>query len=106
MKRENIRSCLIEGVLPTIKAKWPREDFGHLIFNLQDNARTHINQNDEEFCQAATQDGFHIGLICQLVNSPNLRILDLGFFSATQALQYKEAPKTIDDLVNPIEEVI
>ena len=33
-------------------------------------------------------------------NSPDLNVLDLGFFSTIQSLQYKESPKNIDDLVN------
>ena len=32
VKRELIRSYLIEKVLPTIKKKWPREDIRNLIF--------------------------------------------------------------------------
>jgi hypothetical protein len=31
-----------------------------------------------------------------------MNILDLEFFAAIQALQYKEAPKTIDELVGAV----
>ncbi|GLT97918.1 hypothetical protein SLE2022_154600 [Rubroshorea leprosula] len=103
VKKETIKACLIDKVIPTIKAKWPREDFQHPIFLQQDNARTHIDPNDEEFRQAATKEGFDIRLMCQPTNSPDLNVLDLGFFSAIQFVQCKEAPKNIDDLVNPVE---
>ncbi|KAI5424708.1 hypothetical protein KIW84_030771 [Lathyrus oleraceus] len=67
-----------------------------------DNARTHINHDDPLFREAATKDGFDIRLMCQPANSPDLNILDLGFFSAIQSLQYKEAPKTIDELISAV----
>ncbi|XP_062217730.1 uncharacterized protein LOC133917934 [Phragmites australis] len=62
--------------LPVIREKWPREDSGCPIFIQQDNARNHIDPNDEEFCRASKQDGFDIRLYCQPPNSPNLNVLD------------------------------
>ena len=93
---------MIEKVLPAIKAKWPREDLRNPIFIQQDNARTHIDHNDDEFCRVAREDGCDIRLMCQPPNSPDLNVLDLGFFSAIQALQYKELPKTVDEFVNVV----
>lgn len=98
VNRDVIRSFLIENVLLTIKEKWPRDDLDTKIFIQQDNARTHINHDNQEFIQEATQDGFIIRLMCQPANSPDLNILDLGFFSAIQSLQHKESPKTIVNL--------
>ncbi|KAL7154874.1 hypothetical protein ABFS83_03G033200 [Erythranthe nasuta] len=103
VKRDVIRSFLIEKVIPTIKDKWPREDSRYPIFIQQDNARTHIPQDDIEFCRVAKEDGFDIRLMCQLPNSPELNVLDLGFFSAIQSLQYKESPKNVDELINAVE---
>ncbi|XP_058784796.1 uncharacterized protein LOC131659654 [Vicia villosa] len=104
VNRDVIRSFLIEKVLPAIKEKWPRDDLGTTIFIQQDNVRTHINHDDQEFIQEATQDGFDIRLMCQPANSPDLNVLDLGFFSAIQSLQHKESPKTIDELVRAVVE--
>ena len=102
VRREVMRSYLIEKVLPAIKAKWPREDLGNPIFIQQDNARTHIDHDDAEFCREANKDGFNIRLICQPANSSDLNVLDLGFFNAIQSLQYKESPTTVDELVNVV----
>ncbi|XP_059315736.1 uncharacterized protein LOC132066441 [Lycium ferocissimum] len=102
VNRDISRSYFIEKVIPSIKAKWLREDIGSPIFIQQDNARTHICLDDEEFRQVATQDGFDIRLMCQPPNSPDLNILDLGFFRAIQSLQHKEAPKTIDELIDAV----
>jgi hypothetical protein len=102
VNRDVVRSFLINKVLPAIRDKWPREDLGSTIYIQQDNARTHVNSNDPAFLEAASKDGFDIRLMCQPANSPDLNILDLGFFAAIQALQYKEAPKTIDELVGAV----
>ncbi|XP_057440743.1 uncharacterized protein LOC130732769 [Lotus japonicus] len=100
--REISRSFLIEKVIPAIKEKWPRDDIHIPIFIQQDNARSHIKENDSEFCRVAKEDGFDIRLMCQPPNSPDLNVLDLGFFSAIQALQYKEPTRTIDELIGAV----
>ena len=102
MTKDVIRSCIIEKVLPAIRAKWPH-DTKDVIFIQQDNAKPHIDPNDPEFLEVASSDGFNINLSCQLPNSPELNVLDLGLFRAVQSLQHQEAPSTIDDLVNAIE---
>ncbi|XP_058726901.1 uncharacterized protein LOC131598302 [Vicia villosa] len=98
-----IRTFLIEKILPVIKEKWPIEEKGSPIFIQQDNARTHIDCHDEEFCRVASQDGFDIRIMCQPANSPDLNILDLGYFNAIQSLQYKESLNSIDELVKVVE---
>lgn len=94
---------LIDKVLPAIKNSWPIEEAGETIFIQQGNARSHINQNDEDFHRAASEGGFDIQLICQPPNSPDLNISDLGFFNAIQALQQKHVMKSIDDLISAVE---
>ncbi|WOG92956.1 hypothetical protein DCAR_0312234 [Daucus carota subsp. sativus] len=101
--RDVIRSFYINKLLKAIREKWPREDYGKSICIQQDNARTHIDPDDPEFCQAAAQEGFNIYVRCQPPNSPDLNVLDLGFFNAIQSLRYKESPKTVDELVSAVE---
>jgi hypothetical protein len=103
--RDVIRDFMINKVLPAIRAKWPREDVGRPIFIQQDNAPTHLKLDDPVFCEAAKQEGFDIRLICQPANSPDFNILDLGFFRAIQAIQYKKNAKTIEALVPAVQEV-
>ena len=102
VKRDDIRRCLLEKVIPKIHEKWPREDVGKVIFIQQDNARTHVAPSDEQFRAAASQNGFDIRLMCQPPNSPDLNILDLGFFSAIQALQHKSCPKNVEELIHEV----
>jgi hypothetical protein len=101
--KDVIRKFFVEKILPAIKEKWPREEIGQPIFIQQDNARTHIDCNDEEFCRAASQDGFDIRLMRQPPNSPDLNVLDLGYFRSIQSLQQKESTNTIDELLAAVE---
>ena len=75
------------------------------IFIQQDNAPSHLKVDDPIFCEAAKQEGFDIRLICQPPNSLDFNILDLGFFRAIQAIQYKKDAKTIKDLVSTVQQV-
>jgi hypothetical protein len=96
---------MINKVLPAIQAKWPREDVGKPIFIQQDNAPSHLKLDEPVFCEAAKQERFDIRLICQPPNSLNFNILDLDFFRAIQATQYKKNAKTIEALVPAVQEV-
>jgi hypothetical protein len=103
--RDVIRQFMIEKVLPAIKAKWPRDDVNKPIYIQQDNTPSHIEVHNPLFCEAAQQDGFDICLICQPANSSNFNILDLGFFSTMQSIQYKKKAKAIQDLIPVVQEV-
>ena len=103
--RDVMRDFMINKVLPAIRAKWPREDVGKPIYIQQDNAPSHIKLDDPIFCEAAKQNGFDIRLICQPPNSPDFNILDLGFFRAIQAIQYKKNAKTVEALIPVVQEV-
>jgi hypothetical protein len=100
--REVNKMFLINHVLPAIKRLWPKEDAGKTIFIQQDNAKSHVDKNDEDFLQAASEGGFDIQLTCQPSNSPDLNILDLGFFNAIQSLQHKVSAKSVGDLVKAV----
>ncbi|XP_056683210.1 uncharacterized protein [Spinacia oleracea] len=101
--REVIRAKLIEEVLPAIMAKWPANACKE-IWIQQDNAKPHISVDDAEFRAAATKNGFKIRLTCQPAQSPDLNVLDLGFFRAIQSLQYKAFPKDTKELLKSVED--
>ena len=54
---------------------------------------------DVEFCNAVEALDLNVQLVCQPPNSPNMNVLDLGFFNAIQSLQHKAAPRNIDELI-------
>jgi hypothetical protein len=94
---------MIGKVLPTIHAKWPRKDIGKIIYIQQDNATPHLSPSDKLFCEAAQQQGFDISIVCQLANSPDLNILDLGFFNAIQPIQKKSTCRTTEESVADVD---
>ncbi|XP_010667495.2 uncharacterized protein LOC104884520 [Beta vulgaris subsp. vulgaris] len=85
--KETIREMIINKLLPAIRAKW-LENGCKQIWIQQDNARPHIQPNDAEFLEASRQGGFEINIICLPAQSPDLNVLDLGFFKAIQSIQH------------------
>ena len=98
------RDFMVNKVLLALKAKWPAEERGMPIFIQQDNACTHIAIDDPAFVQATQADGWVIRLTCQPPNSPDLNVLDLGFFAAIQALFEKGTPNNIKQIVLKVNE--
>ena len=96
-----IKQCLLEKIIPAIKAKWPL-DCNRPIVIQQDNARPHICNTDLDFIEVAKSDGFNITLANQPANSPDLNINDLGFFRVIQGLQHEKAPTTVCELVGAV----
>lgn len=101
--KDQYRDMLLENVLPAIRLQWPRATAARPIFIQQDNAKPHISMLDEAFTDAARTAGFHIRLRCQPPNSPDMNVLDLGFFNAIQSLQHQSAPKNVDELIVIVE---
>jgi len=96
--RNEFRCMLVEKVIPAIKVKWPgnKED---IIWIQQDNAKPHTTPSDVVVAAAGMEGGWSIQLKNQPPNSPDLNILDLGFFNTIQSLQYEKAPRDIDELI-------
>ncbi|XP_057789677.1 uncharacterized protein LOC131006538 [Salvia miltiorrhiza] len=101
--REIIREFLLAKVIPKIWEVWPTDDSRSTIFIQQDNARTHVDPNDVEFQEVASQNGFDIRLMCQPANSLDFNILDLGFFRAIQSMQEKKKTNNIAELIQAVE---
>jgi len=101
--RNVIKKCVLEEVVPSMMELWPIEERGQPISIQQDNAKTHIDSEDQDFRRVASQNGFDIRLVCQPPNSPDLNVLDLGFFRSIQALQHKKSPNSADDLVDAVQ---
>ena len=99
--KEHIRATLITNVLPTIRAKWPQGLSKH-IYIQQDNVKPHIAYNDREFLEEAMKDGFYIQLVQQPPNSPDMNVLDLGFFRSIQALQYQKVAYNVTQLLRAV----
>lgn len=92
----------MEKVILAIKNKWPRGSRKGEIKIQWDNAKPHASIIKQAIVQAGNADCWNISLTCQLTNSPNCNVLDHTFFNSIQSLQHRQAPMTIDKLIQAI----
>ncbi|CAN0166365.1 unnamed protein product [Laminaria digitata] len=97
--KERYKAKLIQHVIPAIKRDWPRGRRGETIWAQHYNAPSHNLNQDPDVVRECTADGRDIRFISQPPISPDLNILDLGFFNSIQSLQDRTTPRTIDDLI-------
>ena len=98
------RKLLIEKVLPAIHTKWPRlNTMTSPIRIQQDGATPHIVSDDPEFRAAVEALGLNLHLYTQPAQSPDLNILDLGFFRAIQSFN-DATPSSEMELIASVEE--
>ena len=93
---EGYKRMLIDKVLPALRAGCPRS-LSHsangqpkILYLQDDGAGAHGKlAEDPEFLAACTADGFHFQLRRQPSQSPDLNVLDLGFFNHLQSLTWR-----------------
>ena len=96
------QELLISKLLPAIIEKWPWTDrLSRKILIQQDGAKSHINTDDEEFREAIQDQELNAGLYTQ-ASSPDVNLLDLGFFRAIQSFN-DAAPKNEEELIQSVQ---
>ncbi|KAF0702476.1 hypothetical protein AaE_015898 [Aphanomyces astaci] len=90
------RDYVLNKVIPAIKASFPSAN--KRVVLQHDNATPHGAITDSELAAVST-DGWTFVMRRQPPNSPDLNVLDLGFFASIQSLQYKKMSRSIDDVV-------
>jgi len=99
--KATFKDYIVGKVFPAIKEKWPGRKKGH-IWIQQDNAKPHFGSDDPEVLEAGKSGGWNIQMMNQPPQSPDLNVLDLGFFNAIQSLQASKVASKIDDLVEAV----
>ncbi|ETV82533.1 hypothetical protein H257_05136 [Aphanomyces astaci] len=92
------RAFLIDKVLPTIVSKWPCPN--RLMHLQHDNARAHVTPDDAKILAAFSSystTGWMFSIKPQPPNSPDMNILNLGFFVASQSLQHHRSAHKVDE---------
>jgi hypothetical protein len=84
--KEVYKKFILEKVLPAIEEKWPQCHRNMAIKLQQDNAKPHLIHNDPEVLEKLSNMTVNVSLFDQPPNSPDLNVLDLGYFAAIQAL--------------------
>jgi hypothetical protein len=98
------KEMIMEKVYPAIKEKWPYCHSRETIWINEDNCRCHPEATRTVLQDVAAMDGWDIRGRPQPPNSPDLNVLDLGFFNSIQSLQYKTRPRNIDDLIAKVKD--
>ena len=97
------RDLLINKLIPAILEKWPRSNrMSRTIYIQQDGAKNHIREDDEEFNNALTLQEIDAKLYTQTPNSPDVNLLDLGFFRAIQSFN-DASPKDEGELIQLVQ---
>lgn len=94
---------LTTKVIPAIKEKWVGRHSTPILIQ-QDNARPHSKGTDKNINVTGQKDGWNIRMSNQPANSPDLNVLDLGFFNAIQSLQAQKCAFKIEHLIEAVEE--
>ncbi|ETV74054.1 hypothetical protein H257_11366 [Aphanomyces astaci] len=84
-------------VVPSIKERFPSRS--KRVVLQHDNATPH-GSIDEDALAAVSTDGWTFVVRRQPPNSPDLNVLDLGFFASIQSLQYKMVSRSMDDVID------
>ncbi|VFQ84330.1 unnamed protein product [Cuscuta campestris] len=100
VNRDVMKRMLLTNLIPAIKQKWPGSSRDIII--QQDNVKPHVDGNDPEIAAAAQEGDWNIPLKFQPPNSPDLNVLDLGFFRSIDSVQDQTAPRSLTDLVKSV----
>ena len=95
-----IKGVIINKLLPNIIKMFPRDV---ITITIQlDGAGAHSIHDDNEVKRAFLDSGLNIKLEKQPPQSPDLNVLDLGYFTSIQSLQQTKGCKNVDDLVSNV----
>ena len=98
------RDLLMNKLILAILDKWLRRDrMSRTIYIQQDGAKNHIREDDEKFNNALTEQEIVAKLYTQMPNSPDVNLLDLGFFQAIQSFN-DASPKNEAELIQLVQD--
>ena len=98
------RDLLINKLIPAILDKWPRRDrMSRTIYIQQDGVKNHICEDDKEFNNTLMEQEIDMKLYMQTPNSPDVNLLDLGFFWAIQSFN-DASPKNEEELIQLVQD--
>ncbi|ETV96587.1 hypothetical protein H310_10288 [Aphanomyces invadans] len=86
-------------IVPAIKALFPSTN--KRVVRQQDNATPHRCIIDAALASVSTH-GWTFVIRRRPPNSPDLNVLDLGFFASIQSLQLKKVSRTVDEVIQYI----
>ena len=101
--RDVYQEYLIQKLLRAIKRRWLTNN-GRIQLQ-QDGAKSHILEDDKEFKVAVDKIGLNLTMYTQSPNSPDINILNLGFFRAIQSFN-DDCPANEEELIKSAEKLM
>ena len=107
VNKEVYLDMMLTKVIPAIVEKCPTAMKRNGIILQQDNATPHqlFHNTNVAVQQVLEELQLRLDIRNQPANSPDLNVLDLGFFNSLQSLQLKHHTKTTEELVEIMEKV-
>ena len=100
--KRSLQGVLITKLIPAILKNWPTRDrISRKSFIQQDGAKNHICEDYKLFNDALAENGVNMELYTQAANSPDVNLLDLGFFRAILSLK-DAAPRNEEELIKAV----
>ena len=99
--KERYSAMLINDVLPAIRRKWPAPG-AHIVLQ-HDNATPHRVTTMPNMMAALVEGGFHMTFAPQPAQSPDMNILDLGYFRSIETLHFQNDCTTVQDLLDSVQ---
>ncbi|KAG4231800.1 hypothetical protein PC116_g19947 [Phytophthora cactorum] len=62
-----------------------------------------VQQDNADIIEAGQEGGWDIRMVSQLLRSPDMNVLDLGFFNSLQSLQHKTPTFDTDGMIAAVE---
>ena len=100
--KDSYREMIIHRVIPAIELQWPQAYRNATIFLQHDNASSHFGNDDVLFQQRCAQSKLDMKIYFQPPNSPDLNVLDLGFFASLQAMVTKSKTRNKQLLIQAV----
>ena len=93
------RKLLEEEIVPAIHEKmdWIKDEFGDDFFLQHDGASPHTGKGNREYFREAAEE-LGLQVVTQPAQSPDMNVLDLGFFASLQARVQKAWVDSVEKL--------
>lgn len=103
VKKVQVKRMFLDNLFPAIRDKMPVSRKNSIKIQL-DNASPHGILTDQEIIEDCNKEGWNIHFKPQPPNSPDLNVLDLGFFNSIQSLQHQAQVKTVEELISAVQD--
>jgi hypothetical protein len=97
------KAMILDNVTPAVLLKMLKAQLTSGVWVQQDNAGPHRAMTSDLVKNQVALGTAKVEMLNQPPNSPDFNVLDLGFFNYIQSLQHQKSTRTIDELIDAVE---